>query len=310
MQRVTRAPSNPAERITAAIIAKLEQGVMPWVRPWRSTGASGGPLRSCGKPYRGINRVYLSMMADACGYVSPYWLTRRQALADGGVVRRGERGQIAVFYAQLPPAGIPADSAPSGRGRWFLRSYTVYSAEQCDGLPARYFPDLAVPDALPDASDATAAFFGRIPAFVAHGGDQAFYRPSTDRIQMPRMAAFKSPDHYWTTRAHETVHWSGAPHRLNRNLRNRFGSDAYAAEELIACLGQAILGVELGLPDAHLDDHASYIDSWLRVLKGDDRAIMTAAGKAEEASDYILRLGRPAEAPSPADARERAAEAA
>lgn len=283
----------PAEIITARIIDRLEAGVMPWVRPWVR---NGGPLRFNGVRYRGINALYLGLMADLRGYTSPYWLTGRQATEEGGQVRRGERPEIAVFYSRYAPreAGggrLLGDAGKTGGRRAFMRAYQVYSADQCDGLPERFMPATVVPG-IPSSSDDCdiEGFFKALPGKVRWGGNEAFYATASDRIQMPSASQFHSHDLMWSTLAHEYVHWSGAKHRLDRNLTGRFGSESYAAEELVACIGQAVIGAELGLPDGHIDNHASYIDSWIRVLRQDSRALLTAAAKAEEACDYLFDL--------------------
>lgn len=295
------APSNnsPAAAITAAIVARLEQGVKPWIRPWRA-GGSARPLRACGAPYRGINTIWLWLVADSKGYASPSWMTYRQAQALGGQVRKGERATVAVFYKTLAsgedePAEAsgpgPADPPRRCAGR-VMRSYAVFNCDQIDGLPDRYRPEAEDHGAEPAGRDAELeAFFSAVPASLRHVGDQAYYDPVADRITMPPVALFRGYDHYYATLAHEMAHWTGHSRRLDRDLGSRFGSHAYAAEELVAELASAMLGAELGLPVAHLDHHASYIDHWLTLLRSDDRAIMTAAARAEEAAGLLLALG-------------------
>lgn len=289
--------SSPADAITSAILARLEAGTRPWVRPWNSAAVSR-PLRACGTPYRGINTLWLWMAAETGGFASPFWLTYHQAQLQGGQVRKGERGTIAVFYKSYSKCVEDADTGEAhGEARRVLKSFTVFNASQIDGLPARYLPqpvELSAPDARDRALD---AFFAAIPAALRHGGDEAYYTPSVDRITMPAPTAFRDRDHYRATLAHELAHWTGHASRLARSLGTRFGGDAYAMEELIAELAAAMIGAELGLPTEHLDNHASYLASWLRVLKADSRAILTAAAKAEEASALVLRLGRRSEEP-------------
>ena len=288
------APSRPtaADTITQAIIARLEAGTRPWVRPWTGTSFSR-PLRACGTPYRGINTLWLWMAADAAGSSSPYWLTYRQAQLQGGQVRKGERGTVAIFYKSYRKAlddEEPGDAHADTRR--VLKSFIVFNACQIDGLPERFFP---APKALvePTSRDRELdLFFSSIPARLRHFGDKAYYRPVPDDITMPDPAAFKDLDHYRATLAHELAHWTGHASRLARNLAGRFGSDAYAMEELIAEMAAAMLGAELGLPVAHLDHHASYVASWLKVLKADSRAVLTAAAKAEEACSLLLGFAR------------------
>jgi antirestriction protein ArdC len=305
-RRASAAPS-PAATITAAIVARLEAGVKPWVRPWRCA-ASSRPLRACGTPYRGINVFWLWLVADCHGYRSPQWMTYRQAQALGGQVRKGELSSIAVFYKSMAPRlgeggsderpdpGVDHRDSDGDRRqlRRVLKSYAVFNADQIDGLPDRFSP-VAEDDATPveptGRDAALDGFFAAIPAVLRHHGDQAYYEPPADRVTMPPAMLFRGYDHYYATLAHELSHWTGHGARLARDLKHRFGTSAYAAEELIAELSAAMLGAELGLPVAHLDHHASYIDHWLTLLRSDDRAILTAAARAEEASDLLLRLG-------------------
>jgi antirestriction protein ArdC len=289
-----RRPS-PAATITAAIVARLDAGVKPWVRPWRTTG-HGRPLRACGVPYQGINVFWLWLIADAHGYRSPFWMTYRQAQERGGQVRKGETASIAVLFRTYGAAeqvdGGSEDDPADRRDRRVLKSYAVFNADQIDGLSAQYHPgfqDLAGESE--GRAEALDRFFGAIPAQLRHQGDQAYYEPLADRISMPPANLFENYDHYYATLAHELSHWTGHESRLARDMRHRFGTAAYAAEELIAELSSAMLGAELGLPVAHLDHHASYIGNWLELLRADDRAIMTAAAKAEEASRLLLALG-------------------
>ena len=297
-RRRTSAAPSPAATITAAIVARLEQGVKPWVRPWRCTGRSTRPLRACGTPYRGINVFWLWLVADCHGYRSPFWATYRQAHALGGQVRKGESASIAVFYKSYVKREDDVTDSQDGDDRSIqrrvLKSYAVFNADQIDGLPARFLLDEEAELPTIEAAgrqSALDAFFAGIPANVRHTGDKAYYEPLIDRITMPPASLFDSYDHYYATLAHELSHLSGHESRLNRDLKHRFGTAAYAAEELIAELSSAMLGAELGLPVAHLDHHASYIGHWLELLKADERAILTAAARAEEAAELLLRLG-------------------
>ena len=283
---------SPAARITSAIIKKLETGTKPWVKPWRGVSVSR-PLRSCGTPYRGMNVFWLWMVAEAGGYTSPYWMTYRQCARLGGQVRKGEKSTIAIFYkSYTKESATPDGDDPALETRRVLKAYAIFNADQCDGLPVRYYPDAEPQDTEPQGrEDSLDTFFDTIKFNLRQQGCSAYYEAAPDRITMPPPNLFHGYDHYYATLAHELSHWTGHASRLDRDLKNRFGSEAYAAEELIAELSSAILGSELGLPVAHLDSHASYIASWLKVLKQDDRAILTAAARAEEAASLLLRLG-------------------
>ena len=298
---------SPAARITQEVIARLEAGTKPWVRPWRGAPVSR-PLRACGIPYRGMNVFWLWLMADMCGYASPYWMTYAQAQALGGQVRKGEKSTIAIFYksytkaVEQPKTGEKADEA-----RRVLKAYAVFNADQVEGLAPQFHPAAQLETIEPEGRKAELdAFFDAMPAALRHRGDEAYYEPTPDRITMPPVHLFSGYDHYYATLAHELSHWTGHASRLDRSLRNRFGTSAYAAEELIAEMSSAILGAELGLPVTHLDSHASYVDHWLQLLKDDERAILTAAAKAEEAASLLLTLGGRSLAPETEDVSEPA----
>lgn len=282
-----------AARITQEIVARLEAGTRPWIKPWRGLPVSR-PLRACGTPYRGMNVFWLWMVADMCGYASPFWMTYNQASKLGGQVRKGEKSTIAIFYKSYTREVEPSEPGDvNEETRRVLKAYPVFNANQVEGLPTRFHPAATIEIVEPEGRKRELdAFFACVPATLRHHGDEAYYEPVADRITMPPSHLFSGFDHYYATLAHELSHWTGHPSRLGRDLRNRFGSAAYAAEELIAELSSAMLGAELGLPVAHLDSHASYIDHWLKLLRDDDRAILTAAAKAEEASSLLLTLGR------------------
>ena len=289
--RRSAAARSPAQRITATIVAKLEQGTRPWIRPWRGLPVAR-PLRACGTPYRGMNTFWLWLMADAAGYGSPYWMTYRQCQALGGQVRKGETSTIAIFYKAYRKEVEGPDGENDTETRRVLKAYAVFNADQCDGLPSLYHPEHLLEPVEPEGRlERLDRFFAAVGATVRHHGCEAYYEPRFDRITMPPTGLFETYDHYYATLAHELSHWTGHASRLDRDLKNRFGSAAYAAEELVAELSSAILGAELGLPVAHLDHHASYIASWLELLKSDDRAILTAAAKAEDAASLLMRLG-------------------
>ena len=296
--KTTPKKTDIAQAITASILEKLEAGTKPWVQPW--TGAPGRrPLRHCGTAYRGINTLVLWMAATARGYASPYWMTYRQAEAIGGQVRRGETCSHAVLYKTVDAKEAEGDetaieSNDASSKRRVLRSFAIFNADQIDGLPAKFYP--SVEPALPMPENVhrpkLEAFFARVPALVQHLGHAAYYNPTRDEIVLPPVERFRSYDGYFATRAHETAHWTGHEKRLDRQFGRRFGDQAYAFEELVADIAAAILGAELGLPEAELDNHAGYVDHWVKVLKADKNAILTAASKADEAVDHIMGFGQ------------------
>ncbi|MEQ9153498.1 MAG: zincin-like metallopeptidase domain-containing protein [Parvibaculum sp.] len=277
------------QAVTDAIIAQLEQGTLPWEKPWAAGDVPLRPLRTCGTPYRGINILLLWSAAMAGGYSSPYWMTFRQAKERAASVRKGERG-TSVFYAgmmEVEGENTEDDGDDDARAvRFFMKHYTVFNAEQIDGLDAAFFPaKVDLPPAAARIAEAD-VYFDAIPSDVRHGGGRAFYTP--DYIRMPPFEAFADPERYYSTIAHEHIHWTKGPGRLDRDFgRKRWGDEGYAMEELVAELGAAFVCSALGFRPDHIEDHASYIDSWLKVLKGDKRAIFTAASHAQKAFDLL-----------------------
>ena len=169
------------------------------------------------------------------------------------------------------------------------RDYWVFNAAQVDGFTAVEESASSEEERISKAEE----FFGALAIDMRAGGNRAFYQVQTDSVHMPAFNAFKEPLHYYSVLSHETTHWTAAPHRLNRDLSGRFGSESYAMEELIAELGAAFLCTELELPTDPREDHAPYIASWLKVLKNDKRAIFTAAAKAQEAVDWMAKKNTP-----------------
>lgn len=292
------------QTVTDRIIADLETGVRPWTRPWDNGGTGVRPLRHDGQPYHGVNVLTLWAEAALRGYTRPRWMTFRQALALGGSVRKGEKGVQIVYANRLVSADPDTDAAPApdtdstlrARGFSILKSYTVFNLDQIDGLADRY-PTTGSVILDPALRVARAdAFFASTGAVIAHGGDQAFYAPGPDRIQMPAFASFRDVGGYYATLAHEMTHWTGHPNRLDRSFgAGRFGDEAYAREELVAELGAAFLCADLGLTVEPRSDHAAYLASWLRVLRADKRFIFTAAAHAERAVAWLHDRQPPAD---------------
>jgi antirestriction protein ArdC len=292
---------NPAQRVTAQINALLERGVRPWIRPWDDITPPDAlvlPLRSCGTPYRGMNVIALWAATLESGFKSCHWFTFKQALALNACVRKGERGSYVVYYTELTSKGgegtVPSPDDISETRR-ILRGYTVFNADQIDGLPLEFYakPDAEPAPACPitktEDEARLSALFARIPVTIRHGGNRAFYSKSADYIQMPLREAFRDGSQYWATLAHECAHSSRAEHRLNRDFgQTRFGDQGYALEELVAELASAFIGATIGLPADHLEDHASYIGGWLKALGHNPSAFLTAASKAQAAADWVL----------------------
>lgn len=283
-------------RVTATILAALEQGTRPWAQPWNAAHAAGAvsrPLRHNGKPYNGINTLMLWGAAIEKGYTAPLWMTYNQAKELGAHVKKDERGSLVVYANSFTKTETNAETGEEEEQEIpFMKPYTVFNVEQIEGLPAHYYAKAEIP-VLSEAErvEKLDAFFAATGAEIRHGGNSAFYTIDRDFIQMPPFETFKAREGYYATLAHEGTHWTRHPSRLNRDMgRKKWGDAGYAMEELVAEIGSAFLCAELGLTPEVREDHAAYIQSWLKVLKNDKKAIFTAASQAQKATDYLLSL--------------------
>ena len=280
------------QRVTDQIVASLETGIRPWMKPWSGEHAAGRitrPLRGNGIPYQGINILMLWGAAMEKGYSAPIWMTFKQALELGGAVRKGERGSLVVYASTFSRTEADESTGEeSERDIPFLKSYSVFNAEQIDGLPAHFLAPAAPRLDPVQRIDHAERFFAATGATVRHGGNQAFYSITHDYVQMPHFEAFRDAESFYATLAHELVHYTRHSSRLNREFgRKRFGDEGYAMEELVAELGAAFLSADLDLTPEPRPDHAAYISHWLTALKNDRRAIFTAASYAQRAADFL-----------------------
>jgi antirestriction protein ArdC len=283
--------------ITNQLIAAIEADSGRPSMPWRR---SSGPLfrpenALTGKHYNGINIVSLWVSAEVQGYGAPIWATYRQWSEIGAQVRKGEKSSLVIFYKEYDADPNPDNADDDGKRRVARASY-VFNASQVDGFALPGAPEPLGPVQRIAAAD---RFIANTGARIEHGGERAFYRPSTDHIQMPDEGLFCGTDTmsrsegYFATLVHELTHWTSPGHRLARDLGKRFGDSAYAAEELVAEIGSAFLCSELGITQDTRADHAQYLSHWLLLLKDDPRAIFTAAAKASKAVAYLKRLQPP-----------------
>jgi antirestriction protein ArdC len=282
--------------VSARIVAELEAGAAPWIKPWSASPGANTPCNAVtNRPYSGCN-VVLLWMAQAAGYRTPRYLTFKQALELGGHVRKGERGTKIYFVKQLE-IRKNGDDESSTRLVPMMREYTVFNVEQCDNLTDSVKAGKPARARNPDIRDELADEFLRSTgADIREGHGEAYYVPSRDFISMPAFGAFKGADDFYNVAFHELTHWTGHKARIDRDLKNRFGSQNYAAEELIAELGAAFLCAEFGF-DGDLR-HAGYIGHWIELLKADKRAFFAACSQASKAADYLrgLALAQPAKA--------------
>jgi len=278
-------------RVTERVIADLERGVRPWLKPWSAGNASsrpGLPRRHNGVPYRGINVLLLWDEALDKGYGYTVWMTFKQALALGGHVRKGEHGSVIVYADRIIRTETDEHGEDVEREIPFLKAYSVFNVVQIDGLPAHYYADADQKADKPEPIEAAERFFSATGAIIRHGGDQAYYSPGADVIQLPVPEAFRDAESYAATKAHELTHWTSHPQRLSRDFGGkRFGDVGYAREELVAELGAAFLCADLGIALEPREDHVAYLGHWLSILREDKRAIFAAAAHAQRAVDFL-----------------------
>ena len=283
---------NIYQEVTDRIIAELETGTRPWVKPWSADSASiTRPLRSTGEAYRGINTLLLWGAAANNGYQSPYWLTFNQAKKIGAHVQKGEKGTAIVYASTIEKTGENDQGENVTEKIPFMKSYTVFNAEQVADLPESWHPSIEPPEGGPERIEHAETFVSRTGATIHESGAQAAYSATLDLVKMPPLAAFQDAETYYTTLLHELTHWTKHPSRLDRNLgRKKWGDEGYAREELVAELGSAFLACDLSLELEPREDHAAYIGSWLQLLRDDKRAIFEAAARAQSAADYLHQL--------------------
>lgn len=293
METATSRPCQDVyRRITDQIVAALENGVRPWVQPWNTGHAAGRieqPRRYNGQAYSGINILSLWMSAVAHGFTAPVWMTFRQALELGAHVRKDERGSLVVYSNTILRTEQDDKSGQAiEREIPYLRAYTVFNVGQIDGLPAHYYSESTAQLQSVSRIERAEQFFAATNASIRHGGTRAYYAQERDYIQMPPFECFRDKEAYYSTLAHEITHWTKHFSRLARDLgRSQRVDDGYAQEELVAELGAAFLASHLELATDPREENASYIASWLKVLKNDKRFIFRAAAHAQRAVDYL-----------------------
>lgn len=265
------------QTITDKIIAALETGSAPWVKPWASLGAPRNAIT--GREYSGINTVLLAM--TDC--TSNQWLTFQQAKTAGGNVKKGEKGTTVVFFKPLTIKEKTDQQTEDEKVIPLLRTFTVFNTQQIEGLPEKFTPPIKPQISAFDENEAAETLLNQ--AQIQYGMNRACFIPSLDKIHLPNKSEFNSIPDFYATALHELTHWTGHKNRLARDFTGRFGDAAYAFEELIAELGAAFLCASTGI-NGQLQ-HDSYIASWLKVLKNDKKAIFTASAAARKANEFL-----------------------
>lgn len=274
------------QQVTDRIIAAIENGATKKGHLWVNAGGSAMPMNYRTKrPYSGVNVLLLWLEAEMRGFERQEWMTYKQALEIGAQVRKGAKGCQIVYFKMLEKDAQAEDGGTETKRIPMARSFTVFNVADIDGITAA--------EALPGGFEphSTAEHIMRESgAQIIEGGTQAFYRPSTDAVHLPERVRFDSQENFYHVAIHELTHWTGGEKRLARDFSKRFGDEAYAFEELVAELGSAFMLSRIGLTGSELQYHASYIEGWLKVLKGDKNAIFTAASRASAAYQYLLDL--------------------
>lgn len=268
------------EHITNKLIKEIESGTLPWLKPWQGGSVPSGTLQhlpfngATGNNYNGINILLLSI----CNFQSNAWYTLNQAKKLGGKLKKGAESQQAVYWQIVEKE----DKEGNVEKLFFLKYWKVFNFEQFENLPK--------PKAKPCQELKHNSLHGiasNMNVKLTHGGNVASYSPLHDVVTMPLQSDFKAEKYYNGTLLHELSHATGHKSRCNRDMESRFGNNAYAMEELIAELSSAFTAAHLGI-EPTLQHNASYLKSWLDVLKSDKRAIITASSKAQKASEFIL----------------------
>ena len=283
-------------KVTNAMIEALEGDLGSWTKPWKVTGLhmSG----NSGKAYRGANQWILFVTAMIRGYESNLWLTFKQAQAlvgEGEKVLKGDKGEqkgtTLVFYKfgdktdKETKKPVLDSNGNTTRVLLYATTFTVFNVEQTM-VPAEKFAKFTVPTSNPNvANPVVEQFIDDTGADIQRRGDTACYIPSLDCIQLPPLRAFEDAGSFYATATHELTHWTGAKSRLDRGFGTRFGSQAYAAEELVAEMGSAFLCAEFGI-EGKLQ-HPEYLKNWLTIMKADNKALFTASSAAQKAADYL-----------------------
>ena len=273
--------------VTDKILSLLEEGTVPWRKPWKSSGGPRNLLSN--REYRGIN----SFLLNCSPYSSPYWLTYRQATQKGGHVRKGEKSMLVVFWKFIEQKEKDDDSASPGSPQGkvpLLRYYRVFNLDQVEGIdppadeqPINPFTPIEQAEQIIENMECKPT--------IQYGGDRAAYSPSLDLIKLPERTAFSSPEEFYSTAFHELAHATGHASRLARKgvtEPSYFGSHSYSQEELVAEFGASMVCGVCGIEQQTIENSASYISGWLKVLKGDKRLAVIAAGQAQKAADLIL----------------------
>lgn len=277
------------EMVTERIVKEMERGIIPWRRPW--TGSTTAAIsHSTGKPYSLLNQIILGRAGE--------YITFKQVTAEGGKVKKGEKGHPVVFWKMQTVTETDSNGEPREKLIPFLRYYTVFHIDQCEGITAKHTAEApaTAPVSPVEAAEQIVKGYAERESNLRierkQESNSAYYSPALDKIVVPCLEQYSDSAEYYSTLFHEMVHSTGHSTRLNRFTGTAaaaaFGGEEYSKEELTAEIGAAALVNACGIDDSHsITNSAAYIQSWLKALKNDPTMIITAAGKAEKATAYI-----------------------
>lgn len=265
-----------ATQITDKLLALMEQHGTNWRQPWVGQGLQRNAVSK--KPYRGVNTVILALT----GHASPFFATYKQWSEMGAQVRKGEKATAIFFWK---PYAVKDRETEEEKLIMLARTYSVFAADQVDNAPVLEIEQRPEIERHAECDRIITA----TGAAISYGGDRAAYIPSLDRIIMPTAPQFESRDAFYSTQFHELGHWSGAPSRLDRSLKGRFGDSSYAFEELIAETAAALVCAATGIIPEPRKETAQYLNGWMRGMRDDKQAIVRAFSLAQRAADFILK---------------------
>ena len=272
--------------VTEKIIELLESGTIPWRKPWTDAGPPKNLISK--RPYRGVNILLL----NALGFSQNLFLTWKQLKTIGASVKKGEKGIIVVFNKMIEQQ-VEKGGETKIEKKSFLRYYKVFNVAQCTDIPAAFMPGSEQRDHEPLVECERIIESMADCPLIRHEEPEAYYVPSLDYINVPPLSSFDSSQNYYGILFHELIHSTGHQKRIGRKevyQNPKFGTEMYSMEELVAEMGSCYLKSQTGIPIADLDNNAAYIKSWLEVFEGDKRFVVTAASRAQQAVEFILKV--------------------
>jgi antirestriction protein ArdC len=280
------------QEITDKIISSLEDGFIPWRKPWNAKNSGNSPFQNnfvSKEDYRGANQWLLEVVAHKENYASKHWLTFKQCKALGGNVKKGEKGTRIAFWKFFDSKEVLEDG--TNKRIPMAKHYTVFNADQCEKLPERTQNTCKEFKPIEEAEKLSSQCQKKLAIEVREGGARAFYSPTTDYIQMPLKTSFESPEGYYSTLFHEMTHSTGHKSRLNREGfegKHYFGDAVYSKEELVAEMGASYLSALAGISQETIENSSAYIASWLQKLRNDKKFVIQASSHAQKSCDYLL----------------------